>query len=66
MKKNEPVDSNPIRHIRASTGLSQAAFADKYGIPKRTVENWESGVNAPPQYVIDLLTYRIDHEKEQP
>ena len=32
-----------IRDIRAHTGLSQAAFAARYCIPRRTVENWESG-----------------------
>ena len=32
-----------IRDIRQHTGLSQAAFAARYCIPRRTVENWESG-----------------------
>jgi len=44
-----------VREIRSKTGKSQAAFAAAYGIPRRTVENWESGVNEPPAYVIGLL-----------
>ena len=44
-----------IRDIRAHTGLSQAAFAARYCIPRRTVENWESGVRSCPDYLRLLL-----------
>lgn len=43
------------KEIRALTGLSQQKFADKYRIPKRTIENWESGKAIPPEYVMELL-----------
>ena len=35
-------DSLTVRTVRDMTGLSQAAFAAAYGIPRRNVENWES------------------------
>lgn len=38
---------------------SRAAFAREYGIPVRTLENWESGINEPPAYVIDLLARAV-------
>ena len=38
---------------------SRAAFAREYGIPVRTLENWESGINEPPTYVIDLLARAV-------
>jgi DNA-binding transcriptional regulator YiaG len=44
-----------IRDIRAHTGLSQDAFAVRYCIPRRTVENWESGVRSCPDYLRLLL-----------
>ena len=44
-----------IRDIRAHTGLSQAAFAVRYCIPRRTVENWESGYRQCADYVRLLL-----------
>lgn len=44
-----------IKAIRSATGLSQVAFAKEYGIPRRTIENWESGERKPPEYVITLL-----------
>ena len=44
-----------IKELRSITGLSQQAFSDKYNIPKRSIENWESGKRTPPEYVIKLL-----------
>lgn len=44
-----------VKEIRKYTGLSQANFAKKYGIPKRSIENWETGSRNCPDYVITLL-----------
>lgn len=44
-----------IKEIREYSGLSQAKFSEKYGIPKRTIENWESGSRKCPDYVVALL-----------
>lgn len=44
-----------IKEIRKLTGLSQAKFAEKYHISKRTLENWEEGINDAPTYVLELL-----------
>ena len=44
-----------IREIRKATGLNRTAFARKYGIPMRTVENWEKEFREPPDYVLSLL-----------
>lgn len=52
--------ADQIRAIRAATGLSQVRFAERYGIPRRTIENWESGVRTPPPYVINLLQLAVN------
>ena len=44
-----------IKEIRALTGLSQAKFAERYGIPKRTLEDWEAGRRKPAEYFLRLL-----------
>lgn len=44
-----------IREIREHTGLTQAAFSARHGIPKRTLENWEGGQRSCPDYVRLLL-----------
>lgn len=52
--------SERAKAIRQKTGLSQQKFGDRYGIPKRTVQNWENGVNEPPEYVLSLLERLVD------
>lgn len=44
-----------IRDIRQHTGLSQAAFAMRYCIPTRTLEDWERNVRSCPAYLRLLL-----------
>jgi len=39
-----------IKAARYQTGLSQRAFADALSISRRTVEDWEKGINKPPPY----------------
>ena len=55
-----------VKEIRAKTGLSQAAFAKRFGIPKRTIENWEGGVNRTPKWVIAMLQYIADTDYQYP
>jgi putative transcriptional regulator len=35
--------ANEVRSIRRQTGLSQAAFAARYGLNLRTLQDWEQG-----------------------
>lgn len=39
-----------VRDIRKAAGLTQAGLAAHFVIPKRTIENWESGVNKCTHY----------------
>ena len=52
-----------IKELRSRTGLSQIKFSEKYGIPGRTVEDWETGKRTPPDYVLDMLTYIVSSEE---
>lgn len=49
-----------MRHIRNSSGLTQAAYAVRFCIPKRTVENWDAGQNVPPEYVKILIARSLN------
>ncbi len=49
-----------IKAIRAKTGLSQAKFATVYHIPMRTLQDWERAVRTPPDYVIELLEFKVN------
>lgn len=48
-----------IRSIRGISQLSQAEFAERYGISQRSVENWEGGQRRPPEYLVSLLAYAV-------
>lgn len=48
-------DDFTTKDIRKYTGLSQQKFADYYGIPKRSIENWETNKSEPPGYLVRLL-----------
>ena len=54
-----------VKELRSLTGLTQAKFSEKYHIPKRTIEDWESDKRTPPEYVIELLEYRITNELKE-
>ena len=55
-----------VKEIRAMTGLTQVAFAEKYEIPFRTLQAWELGLRKPAPYISKLLekAVRYDLEKE--
>ena len=40
-----------IREMRVELGDTQSEFADRYHIPFRTIQNWETGVRKPPEYI---------------
>lgn len=48
-----------VKYLRIKAGLTQRAFSELLHIPLRTVENWETGVSTPPQYVVELIEYRL-------
>lgn len=48
-----------MKSIRGLTGLSQERFGRRYQIPKRTIQNWELGLNEPAPYLIELLEFKV-------
>ena len=52
-----------IKELRESTGMNRKEFCEYFGIPYRTVTEWERGTRKMPDYVFRLLAYRIKMEK---
>lgn len=48
-----------IKEMRQQLGDTQLNFSQRYGIPFRTIQNWESGSRIPPVYVEMLLEQRV-------
>ena len=55
-----------IKEIRQSTGLSQAKFCEALNIPKRTIQDWEQGKRQCPEYVAELIAYRVENDPNIP
>ena len=53
-----------IKELRAASGMTQQAFSEYFGIPKRTIEDWEGERRTPPDYLIALIEYKLTREKE--
>ena len=51
-----------IKELRESTGMNRKEFCEYFGIPYRTVTEWERGTRKMPDYVFRLLAYRIKME----
>ena len=46
---------NRIKEARKSAGITQEEMSKLFGIPKRTIGNWETGERKPAKYVEDLI-----------
>ena len=42
--------------------MTQKVFAEYFGIPKRTVENWEGDQRKCPEYLLSLMAYKLRNE----
>jgi DNA-binding transcriptional regulator YiaG len=51
-----------FKELRALSGMSQRAFAKYFGIPHRTVEDWERGLYNCSPYLLDLMQYKLEQE----
>ncbi|MBR6237487.1 MAG: helix-turn-helix domain-containing protein [Lachnospiraceae bacterium] len=49
--------------LREDTGMNRRQFADYYGIPYRTLQDWELGNRKMPVYLLRLMIYKAEMEK---
>lgn len=56
-----------IKEIRQSTGLSQQKFGEAlYNIPRRTIQDWEQGLRTCPEYVAELIAFKVANDPSIP
>lgn len=51
-----------INALRSASGMTQQKFGNYFGIPLRTIQNWEYGVRKCPEYLIELIEYKLKKE----
>ncbi len=52
-----------IIELRRSTGMNRKEFCNYFGIPYRTVTEWELGNRKMPEYVLRMMEYQVRMEK---
>ena len=57
--------SYTIKSLRMETGLTQNAFAKRFGIPLKTLQHWEAGDSKPAPYIISLIASNLPFNKER-
>ena len=60
----ESEKAKTIKGLRRLSGQSQSQFAERFGIPVRTLQQWEQGRSEPPVYVFKLIKGVIEYENE--
>ena len=53
------MNDNPIKAARKAAGLTQKAMSEQLGIPRRTIEDWDSGKSYPSSWVEALLLEKL-------
>lgn len=63
----EKTYAEQLKAARKKAGLTQAGLADWTGIPRRTLEDWETGRMTPPPWAQGLVLEKIGtrYEKEE-
>lgn len=51
-----------IKKMREEAGMTKKMFSNFFGIPFRTLQDWEAGLRKPPDYVVRLLPYKLKAE----
>jgi DNA-binding transcriptional regulator YiaG len=53
-----------FKELRTSTGMNIKEFSEYFNIPYRTMQNWESERRQCPEYLLELMHYKLVHENK--
>ena len=51
-----------FKDLRKASGMTQKVFSEYFGIPKRTIEDWDRGISSPAEYLLELMEYKLKKE----
>ena len=52
-----------LEQLKEESGLSWRKFAESFGIPYRTLQDWHLGNRPMPEYILRLMVYKVETEK---
>lgn len=56
---------NEFKNLREQSGMNMKKFAAHFGIPYRTIQNWEAGVNKCPEYLLKLMEFKLKADQHK-
>lgn len=54
-----------FKQLRESSGMSRPEFAAYFGIPYRTIQDWELENRKCPVYLMELIKYKLETENKK-
>lgn len=54
-----------FKELRVASGMNKTEFAKYFKIPYRTVQNWEMGARKCPEYLLELMEYKLNSKKQK-
>lgn len=51
-----------FKELREASGMNKTDFGKYFGIPFRTIQNWEGGLRKCPDYLLELMKYKLEKE----
>ena len=55
-----------LNELIKGSGMNLKEFSEYFNIPYRTVQDWNAGRRTPPEYLLELINYKLENEKKQP
>ena len=53
-----------IQEFIKSSSMTHKQLSERFGIPKRTIEDWSRGVRKCPEYVVKMMIELLEKDKE--
>lgn len=54
-----------FKELFESSGMKLTEFGKYFGIPYQTLQHWVHGERKCPDYLLDLMAYKLEKEKER-
>ena len=51
-----------FKELLEKSGMNMTQYGEYFNIPYRTLQNWKSGVRKCPDYVMELMEYKLRKE----
>lgn len=52
-----------FKELLEQSCMSMKQFSEYFNIPYRTVQDWKSGARKCPDYLLNLMQYKLENEK---